>query len=70
MIEVGQLVILKDDMAKRVFWKLAIVDELLPGRDGKIRAVKVKVPNGKGSTSTLWRSIQHLIPLEIKTSIE
>ena len=70
MIEVGQLVILKDDLTKRVFWKLAIVDELLPGRDGKIRAVKVKVPNEKGSTSTLRRSIQHLIPLEIKTSIE
>ena len=38
-IEVGQMVILKDDTTKRLFWKLAIVEELLPGRDGKIRSV-------------------------------
>ena len=64
-IEVGQVVILKDDTTKQLFWKLATVEELLPGRDGKIRAVKVKVPNRSGTPTLLHRSVQHLIPLEI-----
>ena len=64
-IEVGQMVILKDDTTKRLFWKLAIVEELLPGRDGKIRSVKVKVSNPSGTSTMLCRSIQHLLPLEI-----
>jgi len=40
-ISVG--VIVKSDLTKRAFWKLAKVKELLPGRDGQIRSAKVKV---------------------------
>ena len=61
-IEVSQMVIFKDDTTKRLFWKLAIVEELLPGGDGKIRSVKV---NPSGTSTMLHRSIQHLVPLEI-----
>ena len=64
-IEVVQMVILKDDTTKRLFWKLAIVEELLPGRDGKIRSVKVKVSNPSRTSTMLHHSIQHLVPLEI-----
>ena len=64
-IEVGQMVILKDDTTKRLFWNLAIVEELLPGRDRKIRSVKGKVLNLSRTSTMLRRSIQHLVPLEI-----
>ena len=64
-VEVGQVVILKDDTTKRLFWKVAIVEELLKGRDGNVRSVKVKVTNPSGSPTMLRCSIQHLIPLEI-----
>ena len=47
---------------KRVFWKLGIVKELLKGRDSKVRAALIKVPN---STKFL-RSVTHLIPVELK----
>ena len=41
-------------------WKLGIVDELFPGSDGVIRAVKLRA--GK---SYLERPIQRLYPLEL-----
>ena len=37
-INVGDIVVLKNDTSKRVFWKLAKVEELLLSKDGKIRA--------------------------------
>ena len=58
-------------MTKQLFWKFAIIEEVLQGRDGKVRAVKVKVPSpGEvpspgGSPTVLRQSVQHLIPLEI-----
>ena len=42
-IAVGDIVILKDDLTKRLFWKLGIVKELLSGRDGHVRAAMVQV---------------------------
>ena len=63
-IEVGDVVVLKDDQTKRQFWKLARIEELIIGRDGNIRAAKVRVPNDKG-TSLLIRHLKHLVPLEV-----
>lgn len=67
-IKVGDIVILKNDSVSRAFWKLAKVEQLLPGRDGKVRAAEVSVPRGTNSNSTqrLRRPIQHLIPTEVK----
>ena len=70
-IRKGDIVILKDDTTKRLFWKLAVVHELLPGRDGKVRAAVVKVgaaDEGKRATF-LKRSIQHLYPIEVHSSV-
>ena len=47
---------------KRALWKLALVQELLPGSDDKVRAAIVRVP---GTQNLLKRSFSHLIPLEI-----
>ena len=63
-ISVGDIVIVKSDLKKRTFWKLAKVEELLPGRDGQIRSAKVKVA-GKDDPQVLCRVIQDLIPVEI-----
>ena len=41
------------------------ITELIQGRDGKVRAAKVEVPTELGKI-ILSRSLQHLIPLELK----
>ena len=63
---VGDVVILKNDSTKRLFWKLAIVRELLTGNDGKVRAAMIKVTDDLNKTRLLRRSTQHLIPIEVK----
>ena len=70
-IRVGDVVILKDDSTKRLFWKLAVVHELLPGRDGQVRAAVIKVgvvDEGKMATF-LRRSTQHLYPIEVHSDL-
>ena len=47
-----------------MFWKLAKVEELLPGRDGHIRAAIVKVVNSD-KRPRLMRSMKHLYPIEV-----
>lgn len=44
-IAIGDVVILKNNTSNRMFWKLAKVEELLPGKDGNIRAAIIKVSN-------------------------
>ena len=61
-ITVGDVVLLKDDCSKRMFWKLAVVTELITGTDNKVRAAVIKVGD---SPRPLKRSITHLIPLEL-----
>ena len=58
--------LLQNDSTKRVLWKLAIVKELLPEGDDRIRAAVVQVA---GSRTLLKRSIKHLIPIEVKSSV-
>ena len=66
---VGDVVILKDDTTKRMFWKLVII-ELLTGKDGQVRAAIVKVANHKGEQSRLRCSLKHLIPLEVRNEMK
>ena len=66
-ITVGYVVLLQIDSTKRVLWKLAIVMELLPGSDDRIRAVVVQVA---GSKTLFKRSIKHLIPIEVKSNAD
>ena len=47
--------------------KLAIVKELLPGSDDRIRAAVVQVV---GSKTLLKRSIKHLIPIVVKSNAD
>lgn len=66
-ISKGDIVILKNDSTNRAFWKLGKVEELLTGRDGKIRAAIVKVAGSKTRPTLLRRTIQQLIPIEVNS---
>ena len=65
-VRVGDIVILKNDSTSRAFWKLAKVEELLAGNDGKIIAAIVKVPRINRKSQLLKRVIQYLIPIEVQ----
>ena len=68
-IKIGEIVILRNDSTKRVFWKFGKVDELIPSKDGIIRAAKVRVQGDGRKQVLLRRPIQHLIPLEVRAQL-
>ena len=68
-IKIGEIVILRNDSTKRVFWKFGKVDELIPSKDGIIRAAKFRVQGDGGKQVFLRRPIQHLIPLEVRAQL-
>ena len=53
-----------EDNAKRAEWKMGKIEELLPGKDGITRGVKV-CTCGKGKYEVLNRPLQKLYPLEV-----
>ena len=55
----GDVVIVHDD-TPRMMWKLAVIEELIVGRDGLTRAAMIKTANG-----TTSRPIAKLYPLEL-----
>ncbi|GFV66021.1 DUF5641 domain-containing protein [Trichonephila clavipes] len=61
--QIGEVVLVGDDNKKRLFWALAKIIELIPGRDGKIRTVRLKTQHGK-----FLRPIQRIYPLEIRSN--
>ena len=62
----GDVVVVKDDASKRLFWKLGVVKDLITGDDQQVRAAVVKVSDPKGRTSLLRRSVRHLYPIEVR----
>ena len=62
VINVGEVLLLKDDKSACSLWKLAKIVELIPSRDNEIRAMKVRVVNSDEGRSVLRRPLQHLIP--------
>ena len=68
-IKVDDVVLLKDDNTPRIFWKLAVVQELIKGKDGHVRNAKVRILNNSGKPVLLTRSISHLIPLEVHSTL-
>ena len=63
-LKIGDVVIIKSDDKSRAKWPLGIVQELYPGRDGIIRAVRLRA-----GQSYLERPIQHLYPLELACDV-
>ena len=59
-ISVGDLVLVENETEKRFNWPVARVLELIRGRDGNTRVVKLKTSSGM-----LTRPVQKLHPLEM-----
>ncbi|XP_052737425.1 uncharacterized protein LOC112046303 [Bicyclus anynana] len=60
-IKVGCIVIIRDDNSPPLSWPLAIVEELYPGRDGIVRAARVKTRIGYYT-----RAVVRLCPLPLQ----
>ncbi|KAH7714722.1 Pao retrotransposon peptidase family protein [Aphelenchoides avenae] len=63
--QVGKFVFVDDEeLMPRSMWNIARVVELIPGRDGTVRHVRLRYPGGAEST----RSVEMLHPLELRPS--
>ena len=71
IIQQNEVVIMRDDSTARCHWKLARIVELLKGKDGRVRAAKICVLTAPDHrrTTILQRPIQHLIPLEVRCTV-
>lgn len=45
--QVGQIVLLHEDNSPSLHWPIGIIHEILPGHDGIVRVVKIRLANGK-----------------------
>ena len=61
-VKVGDIVLIHDD-TPRMQWRLAVVEELIMGLDGFVRAAKIRTSSGKTN-----RPIAKLFPLEVNVS--
>ena len=59
-IAICDFVIVHDENRPRGLWKLARVEELMPGVDGNVRGAVVRVHVGRGQSTTLKHPIQQL----------
>ena len=62
---VGDVVLIKSDERNRAHWKIGIVKNVMPGKDGKIRAVRLRA-----GQDCLERAPEHLFPLELQCDVE
>ena len=62
-VKVGDIVLLKTDGVKKIRWPLGKVIETIPGKDGKVRVLKIKTSSG-----TVLRPCQRVCPLEVNHS--
>ena len=62
-VQVGEVVMQLDPNIPRGQWKLAIIEEVFPSKDGKVRRVKICT-----TTGVYKRPITNLIPLEFRTT--
>jgi hypothetical protein len=61
-IRLNEVVLIHDEDTKRLMWSTGLVTELRKGRDGLIRSVTLRTPNG----NSINREIQCLYPLEVR----
>ena len=64
-VNVGEVVVIKGEEWNRVQWNTIIITDIYPGKDGKVRAVKVRA----GKSYLEW-AVQHLYPSEISCDIK
>ena len=66
-VKKGDIVLIYEDNVKRTEWKMGRIEELLPGKYGITRGVKVRTC-GKGKYELLNRPLQKLYPLEVSSN--
>ncbi|GBO07098.1 hypothetical protein AVEN_233136-1 [Araneus ventricosus] len=62
-IKLGEVVLIGSDNVKCTVWPLGFVIELLPGKDGVTRLVRLRTSKGE-----LLRPVQRIFPLEVSSS--
>ena len=74
-LKIGQIVQIRDDNVIKGLWKNGCITELIPGKDGVVRTVKLCVRLGnKDKTTILTRPItrlgiyEHDIPFETEST--
>ena len=60
-LKVGDIVLLQEERMPRQMWNKARIDEMIPGRDGLIRTVKLRLLD----RTKISHPVQLVIPLEI-----
>ena len=58
------MVLVQDDLRPRLKWPLGVVTQLIPGKDGVVRTVKVKTASGE-----LVRSVPRVHDLEFGSDV-
>ena len=61
-------VVLMQDQLPRSMWRLGLIESLIKGQDGHVRAAELRLPPRGQQNTKLTRSIKHLIPLEISST--
>ena len=64
-VQLGEVVLIVDENARRPVWRMGVIAELFPGRDGVVRAVSVKTTRG-----VFKRAVQKLCALEICEDVD
>ncbi|UYV67921.1 hypothetical protein LAZ67_5002505 [Cordylochernes scorpioides] len=59
-LRIGDIVLIGNDDQRRIDWPMAKIEELIPGRDEKIRVARIRTTRG-----ILIRPIQKIYPLEV-----
>ncbi|XP_013390867.1 uncharacterized protein LOC106159196 [Lingula anatina] len=63
-LNIGSVVLVRDQNSPRLLWPLGVVQRVFPGRDGLVRSVEVKTSKG-----LITRPIQKLHDLEISSGV-
>ena len=66
----GDIVVIHDGNEKCSFWRLSVIEDLIPGRDGLVRGAQVRVSVKSGKTAVWKRPVERLYPLEVHCSAD
>ena len=61
----GDIVVVHNDDKRRGFWSTGRIEELLMGKDEKVRAAVVRVYTDQKRSRLLNRPVQKLYPIEV-----
>ena len=63
-IKPGDVVLIHDDNSNRLNWRMAVIEELMRGKDNLVRAAKIRTTQGRTN-----RPIAKLVPLEVSSDV-